>query len=282
MKKEEKIVIDKEYLKDFKSILIGLENCDVYEIDACDILDIYCEATYITQKKREYHRTDDGFIKIAAKASKTVESWILRGNAMGTKWDYRLKERLEMCNGGADMTSFSLKDKENRKLHVYVPYDPLVNIMGGGEIELSNCPSLEIDGEGNMIIAFGKSSKQPKRKDNNYNELITGWEKAFGEYLPTVLKVNGKSLSRFGGQKMNFSFHFEICDKNCKKSIAELVFMDCKSVGMELFFPEKGDCQIVMSKMADGRIYVGFDGLGIDFICSSIMEYDYYCNREKE
>ena len=89
-------------------------------------------------------------------------------------------------------------------------------------------------------------------------------------------------MSTFGGKKMNFSLYFEICDKNCKKDIAELIFMGCKNVRMEMFFPEKGDCEIVMSKMADGRIYVGFDGLGMDFICSSVLEYDYYCNRDEE
>ena len=280
MKKEKKIVVDKEYLKGFKSILIVLENCDVYEICMKDILDVYCEAALISKQEDKY-RAEDGFIKIAACAKDSVELLVKKNKQLGTEWDYRLRKRLEMCNGGADMTSFSLKDKECHEIHVYVPYDPLEDIIHGNDIELSNCPSLKIDGEGNMIIAFGKSSKQPKRKDNNYEELVTGWKDAFGDYSPRVLKVKGKSLSTFGGEKMNFSLYFEICDKNCKKDIAELVFMDCKNVRMEMLFPEKGDCEIVMSKMADGRIYVGFDGLGMDFICSSVIEYDYYCNRKK-
>ena len=58
--------------------------------------------------------------------------------------------------------------------------------------------------------------------------------------------------------------------------------MGCKSIRMEMFFTEKGDCEFVISKMADGRIYVGFDGLGIDFICDSVIEDDYYCNKNKE
>ena len=52
--------------------------------------------------------------------------------------------------------------------------------------------------------------------------------------------------------------------------------MDCTDLAMEMFLPKNGVCEIVMSKMADGRIYVGFDGLGIDFTCSSVLEYDYY------
>ena len=277
----EKIIIDKKFLKDCKTLLIVLENCDAYEISVMDILDIYCEVT-LMGKKGKLYRTDDGFIKIAARASETVESWVLREKEMGTEWDHRLRERLEMCGGCADVTSFSLKDKQNREMDIYVPYNPLEDIMHGSEIELSNCPSLEIDEEGNMIIAFGKSSKQPKRKDNNYNELITGWKQAFGDYLPKVLRVQVDSFSNFGNKQTNFSFHFNILDRNCKKKFAEFVFMGCKSMRMEMFFPEKGDCEVVMSKMADGRIYIGFDGLGIDFICDSVIEDDYYCNKNKE
>ena len=277
----EKIVVDKELLKEYKSLLVVLENCDVYEIDVEDILDVYCVAELIDKKKCEY-RTDDGFIKIAAKASNTIECSVLKDNEIGTEWDHRLKERLEMCGGCADMTSFSLRNKKNRDMHIYVPYNPLEDIMHGCEIELSNCPSFEVDSEGNIIIAFGKSSKQPTRKDNNYAELVEGWKDAFGDYAPEILKVNAKSLSTFGDEQKTFLFYFKICDKNSKRDFAELVFMDCKDIAIEMFFPKEGDCEIVMSKMADGRIYVGFDGLGIDFICASVLEYDYYCNRDKD
>ncbi len=277
----EKIIIDKEFLKGYKSLLVVLENCDVYEIATEDILDIYCEIELIGKKKNEY-RTSYGFIKISASASQTVECSVLRNDEIGTEWDHRLKERLEMLGGGADMTSFSLKDNQGQDIDIYVPYEPLEDIIHGSEIELSNCPSLEIDSEDNIIIAFGERSKQPKRKDNNYAELVEGWKDAFGDYEPTILKANIESLSTFGDEVKNFSFAFKICDKNSRKEYAELVFMDCKDIAMEMFFPEKGDCEIVMSKMADGRIYVGFDGLGIDFICASVLEYEYYCNQGKE
>ena len=275
-----KIVIDKEFVKGYESLFIVFENCDVYEINVADILDISCEAALINEKGREY-RTDDGFIKIAANTAKTAESSVLRDQALGMEQDYRLKERLEMCGGCADMTSFSLKDKETGEFHIYVPYDPLERVVTGGEIELSNCPSLEFDNEGNMIIAFGKSSQQPKRKDNNYSELIAGWEEAFGQYEPTVLKAKVKGLSTFG-ENTNFSFLFKICDKKCKNNLSEFLFMNCQNVDMEMAFPNKGVCKMFMSKMADGRIYVGFGGLGIEFTCSSVLEYDYYCNKSEE
>ncbi len=276
-----KIIVNKELLGKYQSLLVVLENCDVYEIATEDILDVYCEVELINKKKNEY-RTGDGFIKIAARASQTAECSVLRDDEIGTEWDHRLKERLEMCGGCADMTSFSLRDKKNQDMDIYVPYNPLEDIMHGSEIEWSNCPSLETDNDGNMIIAFGERSKQPKRKDNNYTELIAGWKDAFEESGPKVLCVVVDSLDMFGVEQKNISVSFKICDKFCKKKFAKLVFLDCKDIAVEMFFPEKGDCEIVMSKMADGRIYVGFNGLGIDFICSSILEYDYYCNQGKE
>jgi hypothetical protein len=186
-----------------------------------------------------------------------------------------------MYDGGADMTSFSLRDNKKCDININVPYNPLEDIMHGNEIELSNCPSFEIDNDGNMIIAFGERSKQPKRKDNNYAELIDGWKDAFGDFEPKILKVKAESLSTFGDTQTIFSFCFKVCNKNSKKDFAELAFINCKGISVEMFFTKKRNCEIVMSKMADGEIYVGLDGLGIDFICSSIQEYNYYCSQDE-
>ena len=276
----EKILVNRELLRRYKTLLVVLENCDAYEIDVDDVLDIYCVAKQIGKQKNEY-RTNDGYIKIAARASQTIECFVSRNHEIGTEWDHRLQERLEMCGGGADMTSFSLRDNKKCDIDIYVPYNPLEDIMHGSEIELSNCPSFEIDNEGNMIIAFGERSKQPKRKDNNYAELIDGWKDAFGDFEPKILKVKPESLSTFGNTQTNFSFWFKVCNKNSKKDFAELVFINCKNLSVEMFFTKKRNCEIVMSKMADGEIYVGLNGLGIDFICSSIQEYEYYCSQDK-
>ena len=203
----------------------------------------------------------------------------MRHGWLDTEMDYRLKERLEMCRGGADMTSFSLRDDAKCNVDIYVPYEPLEDVVKGGEIELSNCPSFELDDEGNMIIAFGKSSKQPKRKGNNYAELIEGWGETFGDFEPKVLKAKVVSLSTFGDKQTNLSVGFKILNKASKINSAELVFMDCKDFFAEMLFPEKGNCKIFMSKMADGKIYVAFDELGIHFVCSSAKEYGYYCSQ---
>ena len=89
-------------------------------------------------------------------------------------------------------------------------------------------------------------------------------------------------LESFGEEQNNFTLSFKICNKFRKNYFTELIFMDCRDIVCELYFPEKGECEIVMSKMADGRIYVGLDGLGIEFICTSVLECGYYYNQNKD
>ena len=276
----EKMVIDKEYLKRCSSLKIVFENCDVYEISADDIADIYCEMQSVSNRKDEYF-SDKGFIKIAAIASDTAECLALQEYETDIGHSCRLKARLEMCNGCADMTSFSLIGKSGRAVNIQVQYDPLEDIIHGNEIEFSNCPSFDTDACGNMFIAFGGCSKQPKRRDNDYVGLIAGWKDAFGEYDPAVLKVRITSLNMFGGEKKNVEVGVKLCDRFRRKKSARFMFVDCRDIGAEMFFPQRGDCDIIMSKMADGNIYVGFYGLGVDFVCTSAFEYCYYCNYKK-
>ena len=112
--------------------------------------------------------------------------------------------------------------------------------------------------------------------------MIVGWNDKFRDFEPEILKVKVERLLTFGVTQINLAFSFKICNKDAKIKFAELMFMECQNFDTEMYFPSKGDCEIVMSKMADGRIYVGFDGLGIAFICASVLEYDYYCNRDED
>ena len=187
-----------------------------------------------------------------------------------------------MCDGAGDVVCFSLHSDKSRKVDIVVPYDPLVDVFNNSEMEWSNCSSLEIDSEGNMTILFGERSKQPRRKDNDYAKIVEGWKDAFGDNEPTILKVKADSLEMFGDKEKNFYIDFDIIDKFCKTKFAKLVFVGCKDVNFEMIFPVEGDCEIFMSKMIDGKIYVGLDGLGIDFICDSVFEYEYYCNQDKK
>ena len=195
-----------------------------------------------------------------------------------TEYDTRLKQRLQLLDGCADIVSIELvSDKNNARF--YIPYDPLIEVIRGGEIEYTNCPSFELDNNGDMVIYFGALSKLPTRKDNNFNELIVGWAEYFNDYKPENLKVNAHFLNACSGEKVNVFLSFEILDKLAPKKLAELVFVNCKNINIEACFPLDGEVEIVASKTLDGNIYVGFDGLNIDFTCSQIVEYNYFCNH---
>ena len=58
-----------------------------------------------------------------------------------------------------------------------------------------------------------------------------------------------------------------------------MIFKDCDFINVDMCFPQRGNCEIAMSRMKDGRIYVGFAGLGIDFTCAEACEYTHYCNE---
>lgn len=268
---------NREMDKNFQYLTIVLENCDCYEIDAKNIVNLRYRAVPLGRENT--YKALDGVIVISANAKDTIENWVKQSDAIGTDLDIRLKDRLTYCSSGVDVTGFTLTDKQGCKRSYSLPYDPLLGILRGREIELSNCPSIEIDGDGNMIIAFGRSSKQPTRKDNDYCQLVEGWERKFGTYKPKVLKGKLQNFGTFGDKQRILIVGFEI---RGKKQFAELVFLNCKHFGADVWFPTKGNCALVMSKTMDGRIYVGFDGIGIDFFCDSVLEYEYYCQRDEE
>ena len=87
-----KLIVNKELLNDYTTLSIVFENVDAYSIPVKDILDLYCEAE-LTNKKDNTYTTSDGFIKISARASQTIEESVLRDNSVGTERDTRLKER---------------------------------------------------------------------------------------------------------------------------------------------------------------------------------------------
>ena len=46
----EKIIVNKELLKNYKTLVIGLENCEIYKISTENIIDVYCEVELINKK----------------------------------------------------------------------------------------------------------------------------------------------------------------------------------------------------------------------------------------
>jgi len=272
----QKLVVNKQMLADFDYLLLVLENCDCYQVAVADILDIYCVAEKSTANS--IYRATEGFVKISHRASQTKECLVIANDLVGTETDIPLCERFEMCDGGADVVAVALKKSGAKDIDIYVPYDPLISITGG-EIELSNCPSLKFDEQGNMTFAFGKSSTQPIRKDNNYSQLVEGWQQAFGTFQPQQLTARITRLENFGIDTTNVLLAFTIKNKGYHNKMAQLVFMDCRDLELELSFPSKGDCDICMSKLSNGNIYVGLNWFNVQFVCKRVLEYEYYCNQ---
>lgn len=100
-------------------------------------------------------------------------------------------------------------------------------------------------------------------------------------YKPKVLKVTIHSCGTFGMKNNDVYCCFEIRGIQNKGRKAELLFFDCKDIAWSFEYTKNGDCEIVMTKMADGRIYVGFADLSAEFTCSQILESDYY-NKQNE
>ena len=153
---------------------------------------------------------------------------------------------------------------------VYVPYDPLLDVIEENEIELTNCPSLELDDEENMLICFGKTSKTPMRKDNDYAELIEGWVETFPDYVPAVLRAEVRLLQHlYCRDKFDQLVELSVKKEGASEEIT-LVFTDCQKLQMSMVFPKQGESDVRMARMLDGRIFVGFDDLGVQFTCSKV------------
>ncbi len=276
------IKIDKQYVSGFDKICIGLENCEAFDVCVDEVADIDMQANlWEDGYKRGLYKISSGFIKLTkngAEAKEICFSKHLSPNEENQDMQL-LCDRLSYC---CDVVSFSL-EKDGYKIEIFPPYDTLESICGG-EIEMSNCPSGEFDEEGNFLILFGESSKAPRRKDNNYHEIVKGWQNIFKEYITDNLEVEIKdmSISNLSPEKDLFSYINVSCQTkiNKKSYCFDLMFRDisCFSIESLTFLKEKG--RLFMSKMQNGNIYVAFEGASIDFYCKEVWDYATYCNQD--
>lgn len=269
------MIIDKTTLLAYPHLSLGFENCDDYLLSTVDILDIRFSIKRIGKDENLY-RAGDGYIKIAASALLTRERSFLSNRIDDSE---TLGERLAMC---ADVCSISLEGKGDDKIIFYLPYDPLCDVMHGNEIDMTNSPSCEWNEAGDVIISYGSYSKQPKRKDNDYVSLVEGWDERYGTVCPKTLKIKARSLGFFGEKNDSLFLSFDIKNKELRSRGENFVFFDVQLRSLQVYYPVCGDSELVMAKMSNGRIYVGLAGLGFDFTCSAIEEWEHRCSRDKE
>ena len=267
-----KIVVDKDFIKGYESLEIGFENCEVYEISVNDILDIYYVASFEEGVYYKEHVTDDGFVKISAccknKLSVSHESY---GEDEGK---LTLQERLTSWN---DVTSLTLIGKGKKNFFVWIPYDPLCSEAYDEVIEYTNCCSFETLNNGDMVLCFGKSSKTPTRKDNDYINLVNGWKEKYGSFMPESLSVKVDEMHQFYDDNDFLYLPFEIKNRKVANKMGELEFSYIDKVAINMRFPLDGNIKIHISKVLDGRLFVVLEGIGIEFYCKEISLLDEYC-----
>ena len=266
--------INKDSLKEIKYISLGLENCEDFDIPTKYIVDINFEYG----KSGDSFKTNDGFIEISSQALKILSSYGIddyKNNRITDVIDYYLGTRfIGYCN----LCVLSIAKNNDEILNVYVPYEPLNKCIHDDEIELTNCPSAEILDNGNLLVLFGKSSKMPTRIDNNYKDLILGWD--------NISEVKKENFDVIRCKIINFSnLDSDTCPRisvtfKSKKKQFTLIFEDYTKLLFDLYPKYNNYFNLKMSRMLDGKIHVGFDGCEVDFYCVAIKEYDYYCGED--
>lgn len=261
------LTINEEFIREFEFLRIGFENCEVYAVPIADILEIKCN---IAKANASCYFADDGFIKISARAKNLRSvSYSPRQN----DGDFTLEKRLSAYN---DVTGFDLKGNGKRTVSIDIPYDPLFNAFCLAEIENTNCNSFETLENGDMIIWFGKSSKTPKRIQNDYKVLVKGFEENYANFNPKILKIANAVVETFGESNEHVTVAGKIKNKGAFNKDVELVFLSVKDLQIEAIYPMRGATDVDIAKMQNGKFYVALRGLGFGFYCNDIYEYYKY------
>ena len=232
-----------------------LENCDVFCFPAEDVLELRLKAA----KSENGFLIEDGCLVLAARAAETLSLDALRVQKEGlepAEYD-RFDARMALC---CDICTLEICGEREKKIF-FTGYDPVVDLSEMREMEYSNCPSLERDGEGNICILFGISSKSPKRTDNDYVSCIEGFSERFPK-LKKVLRVKVRSVLCNGAGDLPFSPEgglavlTSIRNKRYKGSRADLLFYEVTELKFALFDGWGKDTEMTLSPMQDGRLFV--------------------------
>ena len=245
-----------------------LENCDVFCFPAEDVLELRLKAA----KSENGFLIEDGCLVLAARAAETLSLDALRVQKEGlepAEYD-RFDARMALC---CDICTLEICGGGEKKIF-FTGYDPVVDLSEMREMEYSNCPSFERDGEGNVCICFGISSKNPKRTDNDYSGCIEGFSERFSK-LKKVLRVKVQSVLCNGAGDLPFSPEgglavlTRIRNKRYKGSRADLLFYEVTGLKFALFDGWGEDTEMTISPMQDGRLFVQFGG-ELNFFCTRI------------
>lgn len=253
------VTFNKQFLADFNFLEICFYNDDVYCIDVSQVQNF--EAT--AQKTGSFFNNANGFFVLSKQALQTCE----QSSNQQDEFAQPLGKRLLAC---CDVESFVLRGQNS--IRFAVQYDPLTDAFGE-VLEYTNCPSCHVDSEGNVVVCFGNKSQNPQRVDNNYHEIITGWNDCFENATDSFCgKFAGMS---FGSSQQNGKNDLiKLCiDSDVKtKTGTKPNFCFC---GVSEYFQPPwacfgGDVDLRVSKMTNGKIYVSFGDEDVQFTCDEI------------
>lgn len=273
-------------LKDIKYISLILENCEAFDIDTKYILDILFDDIHTDVGHGRDNEVYDGRLVLSKDCLDLLSDIADLKSDDGTKgidtYDIDpLKLRNRLLNY-CDITQVHIHFNDGTKIRFSVPYDPLEEEMHGNEIDLSNCPSAELDENDNVLILFGKSSHSYKRVDNNYADLIIGFDEEFPDRIKKTLKVRLQWISNIESYDFcpRLFVDMYVRNKAYRNQYLKLVFEDIKRVSINLY-PKllKKTVRMKSSRISSGDIFVEF-GKQIHFYCQCIKTYEVYSNNE--
>ena len=282
------MVIDQNSLKEIKNISLALENCECFDIEAKFILDIWFDKIHMGVGHNSENKAYDGRLLLSKDCLDLLSSEAYEKYADGTtgldNFDIdSLKFRNRLLNY-CDITQVYIDFNDGSKTWFFVPYDPLEEEMHGCEIDLSNCPSAELDENGDVLILFGKSSHSYKRTDNNYEDLILGFTDEIPNKIKKPLKVKIVEISNIESDYCCSRLFVKVCiqDKAYRDKYLKLVFEDVKNLSLEINSDVlQKVTEFTSSRISTGGIFVEFV-FGLHFYCQCIKTYSFYCNEGKD
>ena len=169
----------------------------------------------------------------------------------------------------------SFKNGEIVKL--FVEYDPLESYLWGREIEYSNCPSAELNENGDMLILFGKSSRSFHRTENDYLNFIEGLKAYFPKGINGTLEIE---LATFGNAGHScwcpdngLFVETYVRTKGRLKKYLPLVFNEVTKLEFNFGFGIAGKDELNIATTEDGKLFVQI-GESCNFYCKSIKVFE--------
>ncbi len=247
-----------QFLSEFDKVEIWFFSGLTFSVEVGLVDDFVCNAN----QAGSCFESTGGFLLLDQKAKDIVQDDPDQLDEQTT-----LLQRLDMC---CDIESFRLCGKD-KKVRVYLQYDPLKDSFGNDK-EYTNCPSFEVENQ-KIKICFGDMSKQPKRVDNNYHQLVQGWCDVF-EQTPDSFCATFDGMTFFSSQNNGKNDCLKIRLKTDLKTKTGGNPTFC-FVGVDEFFqPPWGygskDYDVRMSRLVSGKIYVSFGDENMEFVCDKI------------